>query len=94
MFSGLQGGDNRGEEDWNVLVCAGLKGVLVVVQEETCQVWQHKECSGYDMSPGGTNFFCQQCRCKRADPFWEDVGVAVLPFMRLRCVGPGESHKS
>ena len=55
------------------------------VQDPTCGVWQHSDCLGYGVGrPPPRQFYCETCRAKLADPFWEPVDPHLLPPSRLK----------
>ncbi|KAL8171180.1 hypothetical protein V2J09_022984 [Rumex salicifolius] len=72
-------------------VC-GHSGVLdspiQVCADLNCNIWQHTGCalsSEQDIEKQlcETQFFCQTCRVKRADPFWETVDHLLYPVKLL-----------
>ncbi|KAL9255988.1 E3 SUMO-protein ligase SIZ1-like protein, partial [Drosera capensis] len=53
-------------------------------EDSDCRLWQHIACVFIPDNPGDDvpspkQFFCEICRLKRADPFWETVGSPVTP---------------
>ncbi|GMH32755.1 hypothetical protein BSKO_00589 [Bryopsis sp. KO-2023] len=88
--SGRQDNPNPGRTAVVRCLCANntfRQDRMVKCSDPSCPVWQHAGCITPTNSPPPTDFFCDGCRCQRADPFWENVGVTVLPFTKLRFNG-------
>ncbi|GIL47263.1 hypothetical protein Vafri_4124 [Volvox africanus] len=64
-----------------------------LVQCRSCAVWQHRHCVGLGVPTpgsrpaGGDEFFCELCRAKRADPFWQVEDADIAPTVRLSSTG-------
>lgn len=58
-----------------------------------CGWLQHRQCVGLDSRQAGRGelFFCEVCRAKRADPFWEVEDSCVTPAIRLSSTGKQSS---
>ncbi|GAB2276717.1 hypothetical protein Dimus_011433 [Dionaea muscipula] len=57
---------------------------LIQCEDPDCKVWQHVSCvfipdNPMETLPSPSQFFCEICRLKRADPFWETLGHPVYP---------------
>jgi hypothetical protein len=48
-----------------------------------CRVRQHADCLALPPSPQQP-YFCDLCRVKAADPFWEVLDTSIMPPARVR----------
>lgn len=51
---------------------------MIQCDGECCGVWQHLECVKVPLGQEGELYFCELCRCARADPFWEPVEMQIM----------------
>jgi histone-lysine N-methyltransferase ASH1L len=76
-------GRSSAEDDAIDCVCGQYKDEGLMVQCETCHVWQHCDCVGHPT--GEENYFCQNCVGKKIDL---DINLTPQP----EYASPGEKY--
>ncbi|XP_042419056.1 E3 SUMO-protein ligase SIZ1-like isoform X2 [Zingiber officinale] len=70
---------------------------MIQCEDMQCRVWQHINCVIIPEIPGDctpaipSQFYCEICRIKRADPFWITVKHVLFPVKLPHCGLPDDS---